>query len=61
MSENKIIKTDAPAPPGFSGEGFFATKLDSLIGMARSYSLLATSFCDLLLRNRIYGDDDAYL
>jgi len=51
MSENKIIKTDAPAPPGFSGEGFFATKLDSLIGMARSYSLwplpFATSCCGI--------------
>jgi len=51
MSENKIIKTDAPAPPGYSGEGFFATKLDSLIGMARSYSLwplpFATSCCGI--------------
>ncbi|MGC4129001.1 MAG: NADH-quinone oxidoreductase subunit B [Bergeyella sp.] len=51
MSENKIIKTDAPAPAGYSGEGFFATKLDSLIGMARSYSLwplpFATSCCGI--------------
>lgn len=51
MSENKIIKTDAPAPPGVAGEGFFATKLSSLIGMARSYSLwplpFATSCCGI--------------
>lgn len=50
-TNNPIIKTDAPAPPGFSGEGFFATKLDSLIGMARSYSLwplpFATSCCGI--------------
>lgn len=52
MSNNKpVIKTDAPAPDGYSGEGFFATKLDSLIGMARSYSLwplpFATSCCGI--------------
>lgn len=51
MSDNKIIRTDAPAPPGVGGEGFFATKLSSLIGMARSYSLwplpFATSCCGI--------------
>ncbi|MDY3547607.1 NADH-quinone oxidoreductase subunit B [Riemerella anatipestifer] len=51
MSNKPIIKTDAPAPPGHSGEGFFATKLSSLIGMARSYSLwplpFATSCCGI--------------
>lgn len=52
MSDNnKIIKTDATPPPGHSGEGFFATKLDSLIGMARANSLwplpFATSCCGI--------------
>ncbi|MHA3046638.1 NADH-quinone oxidoreductase subunit B [Riemerella anatipestifer] len=51
MSNKPIIKTDALAPPGYSGEGFFATKLSSLIGMARSYSLwplpFATSCCGI--------------
>ncbi|AFR35751.1 NADH-quinone oxidoreductase subunit B [Riemerella anatipestifer] len=51
MSNKPIIKTDAPAPQGYSGEGFFATKLSSLIGMARSYSLwplpFATSCCGI--------------
>lgn len=51
MSNKTIIKTDASAPPGYSGEGFFATKLSSLIGMARSYSLwplpFATSCCGI--------------
>jgi NADH-quinone oxidoreductase subunit B len=53
MSDNNkpTIKTDAPAPPGFAGEGFFATQLSSLIGMARSYSLwplpFATSCCGI--------------
>lgn len=40
MSDNKpVIRTDAPAPEGFEGEGFFATKLSSVIGMARKFSL----------------------
>lgn len=52
MSQNKpIIKTDAAPPAGFEGEGFFATKLSSIIGMARSYSLwplpFATSCCGI--------------
>jgi hypothetical protein len=39
MSDKKpVIRTDAPAPEGFEGEGFFATKLSSVIGMARKYS-----------------------
>ncbi|WP_027376480.1 NADH-quinone oxidoreductase subunit B [Kaistella palustris] len=52
MSENKpLINTNAPSPPGFEGEGFFATNLSSIIGMARSYSLwplpFATSCCGI--------------
>lgn len=45
------INTNAPAPAGLEGEGFFATNLSSLIGMARSYSLwplpFATSCCGI--------------
>ena len=52
MSDQKpIIRTDAPAPEGFEGEGFFATKLSSVIGMARKFSLwplpFATSCCGI--------------
>ncbi|WP_234111661.1 MULTISPECIES: NADH-quinone oxidoreductase subunit B [Chryseobacterium] len=51
MSDLPKINTNAPAPPGLEGEGFFATKLSSLIGMARSYSLwplpFATSCCGI--------------
>ena len=52
MSDNKpVIITDAPAPPGFEGEGFFATNLSSVIGMARKFSLwplpFATSCCGI--------------
>lgn len=42
---------NAPAPPGFEGPGFFATSLDSVIGMARKNSLwplpFATSCCGI--------------
>ncbi len=52
MAENTpTINTNAPAPQGVGGEGFFATKLSDLIGMARSYSLwplpFATSCCGI--------------
>lgn len=52
MSDNRpTINTNAPAPEGYEGEGFFATKLSSLIGLARSYSLwplpFATSCCGI--------------
>jgi len=52
MSDKKpVIITDAPAPEGFEGEGFFATKLSSVIGMARKFSLwplpFATSCCGI--------------
>jgi len=39
--EVKILETP---PPGHAGEGFFATKLDSLIGMARANSLWPLPF-----------------
>ena len=52
MSDNKpVINTNAPAPPGVQGEGFFAGKLSDIIGMARSFSLwpvpFATSCCGI--------------
>lgn len=52
MSDNKpVVNMNNPAPEGFEGEGFFATKLSSVIGMARSYSLwplpFATSCCGI--------------
>lgn len=52
MSDNKpTINTNAQPPAGYQGEGFFATKLSDLIGLARSYSLwplpFATSCCGI--------------
>jgi len=50
MSDSKII-TNAEAPEGYSGEGFFATKLSDVVGMARANSLwplpFATSCCGI--------------
>lgn len=53
MSDNNkpVVKMDAPAPAGYEGEGFFATQLSSVIGLARKYSLwplpFATSCCGI--------------
>jgi NADH-quinone oxidoreductase subunit B len=47
MAEIKTVD----APEGYSGSGFFATSLDQVIGLARSYSLwplpFATSCCGI--------------
>lgn len=47
---SKII-TNAEAPDGYEGSGFFATSLDKVIGLARSHSLwplpFATSCCGI--------------
>lgn len=49
MSDSKIKQADAPA--GYSGEGFFATKLSDVVGLARANSLwplpFATSCCGI--------------
>ena len=52
MSDNnKKIITTAEMPEGYEGEGFFVTKLSSVIGLARKYSLwplpFATSCCGI--------------
>jgi NADH-quinone oxidoreductase subunit B len=50
MSDSKII-TNAQAPEGYQGEGFFAGKLSDVVGMARANSLwplpFATSCCGI--------------
>ncbi|MBS1528835.1 MAG: NADH-quinone oxidoreductase subunit B, partial [Bacteroidetes bacterium] len=47
MSDIKIVD----APPGVEGAGFFATSVDKVIGLGRSYSLwplpFATSCCGI--------------
>ncbi len=47
MSDIQIVA----APPGVEGSGFFATRLDQAVGLARSYSLwplpFATSCCGI--------------
>lgn len=49
MSDSKIKQVEAPA--GYSGEGFFATKLSDVVGLARANSLwplpFATSCCGI--------------
>ncbi len=46
-----MVNTDLPAPPGIEGQGFFATSLDKVVGMARKNSLwplpFATSCCGI--------------
>lgn len=46
-SDIKVVE----APPGYSGEGFFATNLEKIIGLARSNSIwplpFATSCCGI--------------
>ena len=37
MEKNKVNMVDAPE--GHAGEGFFATKLDQVVGLARANSL----------------------
>ena len=51
---NKPLETPisfAPSPDGFSGEGFFATKLSDVVGLARKNSIwplpFATSCCGI--------------
>ncbi len=50
MTANNEI-TLVPPPPGIEGSGFFATSLDKVVGLARSYSLwplpFATSCCGI--------------
>ena len=50
MSETEDIKL-AKAPPGLQGQGFFATKLEQVIGLARANSIwplpFATSCCGI--------------
>ncbi|MXN91481.1 NADH-quinone oxidoreductase subunit B [Flavobacterium sp. Sd200] len=50
MSNSKDIKI-VDAPPGVEGNGFFATQLDTVVGMARANSLwplpFATSCCGI--------------
>ena len=49
--ESTIVRMDGPAPEGMEGEGFFVTKLSSVIGLARKHSLwplpFATSCCGI--------------
>lgn len=50
MSNSSNIK-QVPTPEGFSGEGFFATKLSEVVGLARANSMwplpFATSCCGI--------------
>ncbi len=51
MSDSNIKYTTAEAPEGYAGEGFFATKLSDVVGLARANSLwplpFATSCCGI--------------
>ncbi len=49
--EKSKVKLDADAPAGIEGPGFFATRIDKVVGMARANSLwplpFATSCCGI--------------
>jgi len=51
MSDSNKKFTTAEAPDGYAGEGFFATKLSDVVGLARANSLwplpFATSCCGI--------------
>lgn len=46
-----MVNQNVPMPPGIEGQGFFATQLDTVVGMARKNSLwplpFATSCCGI--------------
>lgn len=46
-----MVNQNMPTPPGIEGQGFFATQLDAVVGMARKNSLwplpFATSCCGI--------------
>lgn len=48
---NPPLPSMVPAPPGVEGPGYFATKLDHVLGIARQYSIwplpFATSCCGI--------------
>jgi len=43
------------APEGVTGDGFFATQLSSVVGLARKKFFVAFALCYFLLWYRIYG------
>src|SRR5690606_7525911 len=61
MSNSSNIK-QVPAPEGFSGEGFFATKLSEAVGLARANSMwplpVATCCCGIEYRAAMAGTYD---
>ena len=52
----------ADMPPGYQGEGFFATKLDNIIGLARANSMwplpFATSCCGIEFMSTMASHSD---
>lgn len=55
--EVKILETP---PPGHAGEGF-CNETRQPYWYGQSKFSLAASVCYILLRNRVYGDDEPYL
>jgi NADH-quinone oxidoreductase subunit B len=51
VKEKSNVDMSAEAPPGIEGPGFFATRIDAVVGMARANSLwplpFATSCCGI--------------
>jgi len=43
-------------PEGHMGEGFFATSLDKVVGLARKNSMWPLPFATSCCRNRIHGN-----
>ena len=51
LSGENNLKLVKEGPEGLGGEGYFATKLDQVVGLARKKFNMAPAICNIMLRN----------